>query len=308
MVGTEAGRLGAVWSHVLLCEALAEERPSQFIDESERLPLEPLEMDELRLFGIGRVLRAAVTAPELTGAGFMDAFAGANELAPGLSYPQPCLQAMLVSQGAGTRFLVHVPDEQSARIVMSLARRIGHGQRCLCVQADSEDPLQEILASKARDPVRSSMMYLGTLGEDGQDADGCLDTLCERDGDGGMAWLEAPFRDAPSRDALVARIDAARARCLPETPWWIGELRLRHPFPGIFGSRVHAGCIVVATGLQRSTREWLTAMSIRLSDAYRDARLPDGRRGDLSFCLLADSPGDGPGHAAFRRARPGLPG
>jgi hypothetical protein len=212
---------------------------------------------------------------------------------------------MLVSQGAGTQFLVHVSDEQSARIVMSLARRIGHGQRCLCVQADSDDPLQEILASRARDPLRSRMVYLGTLGEDEQDADGCLDALCERDGAGEIAWLEAPFRDAPGRDDLLGRIDEARARCLPETPWWIGELRLQHPFPGVFGSRVYAGCLVVATGLQPSTQEWLTAMSTRLSDVYRDTRLPDGSRGDVSFSLVTDMPAGDRGQPAYRRSRPG---
>lgn len=309
MVGTEAGRLGAVWSHLLLCEAIAEERPAQFIDESGRPPLEAFEMDEMRLFGIGRVLRAALTAPELASAGFMDAFAGANELAPVLSYPQPCLQAMLVTPGGGMEFLVHVRDEAGAQRMMSLARRVGHGQRCLCVQVDSEDPMQAILADRARDRMGSRMVYLGCLQREGGDASDGIGALGARDGAGEIAWLEAPYRDDHERSRLLARLDAMRDHSRPVAPWWIGELRLRHPFPGAFGPQVCAGCLVVATGLQGATREWLTAMSTRLCDSYRDARLPDGSRGDISFAVAEGGPPGWPpepDRPAYRRSRPGL--
>ena len=307
MVGTEAGRLGAVWSHILLCEALAEERPAHFIDESARPALESLEMDEARLFGIGHVLRAAVTSMELGSTGFLEAFAAANELVDSLSYPRPSLQAMLVCPGAGTRFLVHVRNEEDARLMMGLARRAGHSQRCLCLRVDSEDPMQAIIAGRARDPMVSRMVYLGSLDADAPNAYSRLDALSARDGDGEMAWLEAPFRDESQRDALLARVEHARHGGLAPTMWWVGELRLQRPFPGIFGRRLHAGCLLLATGLRGSTREWLTAMSHRLRDAYRDARLPDGSRGDLTFTLAGSAgPDRGLDYPAYQRARRGL--
>lgn len=307
MVGTEAGRLGAVWSHILLCEALAEERPAQFIDESARPALESLAMDEARLFGIGHVLRAAVTSTELGSTGFVEAFAAANELVNALSYPQPSLQAMLISPSAGTRFLVHVRHEEDARLMMGLARRAGHSQRCLCLRVDSDDPMQAILASRARDPMVSRMVYLGSLDADVTDTYTCLEALGARDGDGEMAWLEAPFRDESQRDALLAQVEHARLCGLAHTTWWVGELRLRHPFPGIFGHRLRTGCLLLATGLRGSTRQWLTTMSHRLSDAYRDTRLPDGSRGDLTFSLAGGAgPDRGLDHPVYQRTRPGL--
>lgn len=307
MVGTEAGRLGAVWSHMLLCEALAEERPAQFIDESARPGLESLEMDEARMFGIGHVLRVAATSTELGSTGFLEAFASANEMVNALSYPQPSLQAMLVSPSSGTRFLVHVRHDEDARRMMGLARRAGHSQRCLCLRVDSDDPMQAILAGRARDPMASRMVYLGSLDPEAAEAHACLQALSARDDDGEMAWLEAPFSDDSQRDALLAQVEDARLGGHSHTPWWVGELRLRRPFPGIFGHRLHTGCLLLATGLRGSTREWLTAISQRLSDAYRDTRLPDGSRGDLAFCLVGGAgPDRGLDYPAYQRARPGL--
>lgn len=304
MVGTDAGRLGAVWSHLLLCEAIAEERPARFIDESARLPLSPLVMDEPRLFGIGRLLRAATTVPELNATGFMDAFAGANELAPALSYPQPILQAMLVSQGAGTQFLAYVRDETSSRFVMALARRIGHGQRCLCVQTELDDPMQELLARKARETQHARMAYLGSLAEPDKDPERRLETLCNRDDDGEMVWLEAPFRDGEARTHLLARIEATRKRARGGASWWIAELRGGPARAAGSGINAHSGCLLVATGLQESTRSWLTCVSRRLSEACCDTRLPDGS-GDVQFSVLRDGPPAGVTDGPAYRRRPG---
>ncbi len=289
--------LGDVWKHLILAELLDLEPPLHYWETHAGSASYPLTHSPDRDYGVFRFIERAVAVPELAGSRYatelarltaQDGTGGAPK-----QYPGSALLSMQVL-GEGADYLLCDLDAESTASLRAAAAALGLEKQERVRDADGMTTVLEEARRFEGDPAQVVVT---------------IDPFEPFVVEGGASALEvaANLIESGFRVVYWYGYDSPEQRVYPmgmlreyareaEAGIWCGDLMIsaatgqseeevEQLLAGAEGPG--AGCGVVCANFLASSNERCTRLGEALSEAWRDAALPNGSPGALEFVSLA---------------------
>jgi len=282
MANRHFGKLSDVWKHAALGEVLEREPPRRYAETHAGSGAYPIVYDEERQFGILRFLNMATGSEVLARCRYRAV--AASWLAGHGVYPGSALLAMTVLGDASSYLLCDL-DPGSSADLRRWARALSlHG--CEVAEVDG---MAAVAAWLDRDAGTPGLVHIDPFDPDAR-------------APGGYSALELAAHVASSGTPLVywygydqpSEQAWAYTRLAGQTyaPLWCGDVVVTgtSSTAGDLGRATTPGTGfgVILANLQAHTVDACMAVGNALAEAYADAVLPDGSRGNLDFTIRAN--------------------
>jgi 23S rRNA A2030 N6-methylase RlmJ len=290
MANRHFGKLSDVWKHAALAEVLEREPPQRYAETHAGSGAYPIVHDGERQFGILRFLRVAAGSEVLASSRYR-AIAASWLNGHGL-YPGSALLAM-TALGDASSYLLCDLDPGSAADLRRWAQELSL-HRCEVAQADGMAAVAAWLDRRTGEP---GLVHIDPFDPDARGPAGySAFDVAARVASSGTPLVYWYGYDQPSEQAWAYTRLTAQTR----TPLWCGDVMVtgtsrtagdlgRATTPG-------TGFGVILANLQAGTVGACAALGNALADAYADALLPDGSRGNLSFTASGNGKAAGSRH------------
>jgi 23S rRNA (adenine2030-N6)-methyltransferase len=284
MASPHFGNLGDVWKHVVLCEALASERPLHYWETHAGSASYPLSHSPARDYGAYHLLEGGWRSSRLAQSAYFQELMhfSESEEAP-LSYPGSAFLAMRLLRD-GTDYVFCDVDGQSVGSLHEAARALGLSQQVHSATRDGVAAIQEMSHDYKGDPA-DVLVHVDPFDPHDETAPGLsavslASELIAR-GFKLMFWYGYDFPEQ--------RTWPWTAVTAPGESRWCGDLIVRSNLDG--GSLAPMsdispliGCGVLAANLQVSTTAALRSLGDELVSLYETSVNPHtGTSGALEF-------------------------
>ena len=278
MANRHFGKLSDVWKHAALVEVLEREPPGWYAETHAGSGAYAVVHDREREFGILRFLEVAPRFAVLARSRYR-AIAASYVNGDRDLYPGSALLAMTMLGDAASYLLCDL-DRESVTDLCRWSRELGL-RSCEVAETDGLAAVAARLDGEARG---TGLVHVDPFDPDARGPGGYTALeLAARVADSGTRLVYWYGYDEPGEQAWAHK----KLATLTRAPLWCGDVLVTGAsnVPGDLGRATTPGTGfgVILANLRAGTSGACAALGNALCDAYADAVLPDGSRGNLAF-------------------------